>query len=953
MESLADIRQARAALAFRTSVSVLICCIISTILSANTSKEVFSYAEGSLAPILAFLVPAVLRGDSNKISLTFVMSSLVLVPLGMAVCGLCYLVAGGKWNAVVLSVGIGLGSFLAIVWGVAAELLHKPRVLLTGSPVALLMLLLPPALAFNEPTTWDWFLDTMCMTASIIAGNLMSMALSHVPLTGAEPARRHVPATAACKAAALADMFEAVAIWQKPTTAALLRHRQCRLRILTASHDFRRAIAAAAFELRHPVMADGEDWETFSLETESCRIALQLQSGMLAFGFNPATMQLWHEGALGAALRRSCFTAAYALRCTSGRLAALSGAQPPAEVPAAPWLTSDYTSSTECQDAAEECRKALESYLQGWQLVYPQHSDDTFRQQLEEVMFKTVKYTDSVNSLEMFLKGDYMVKTEQDSSQRENAKVVAFDEACRQSAQLLGVCQAATAAASMADAVAEDIKGAKGTRCCRSSGVAGLRTWLKAPFYCRVWRQAFHKAKSYGLRMTTAMVTIGLVYALAQPNAIWPHAKGPLWTLVTVVLILTPVTGASLQRSLRRFCGTLLGSCVALGSIALVGQPDLRIFSTHIFALCFALKFFEPELQYAGAVAFVTYMVIIFSLSDELYNLEAPKNAELLELSFHLALRRCCDVAVGVLTAMVVSIFIAPDRAVDELRSREEEALKGAAKGMKAACRLLAWHASNPPRDAMVEEKDLVLEEDGSASTWSELRKEIWNSFESLNFAGDGRPGVGDVLEDARWESRWGVDRGVLLLGGLLWLPGCWKGPPKGKHCLEAVPILSRLLRSVQVLVGICQSDFGEDAKRPLCHDAGVFHTLGANGSNFTHLLDSTLSSAVNLLQGAQATEMNAERLEEQMSQLFTAAANSRLMAGGLVGSTSQLGGMRAAAALKLLELCVQNFVQICRQLEGGEADDATMSVQELRTSHSDPLQVDLKDMDKDPAWAV
>ena len=31
-----------------------------------------------------------------------------------------------------------------------------------------------------------------------------------------------------------------------------------------------------------------------------------------------------------------------------------------------------------------------------------------------------------------------------------------FDKACRQSAQLLGVCQAATAAASMADAVAED-----------------------------------------------------------------------------------------------------------------------------------------------------------------------------------------------------------------------------------------------------------------------------------------------------------------------------------------------------------------------------------------------------------------------------------------------------------------------------------------------------------------
>ena len=36
-------------------------------------------------------------------------------------------------------------------------------------------------------------------------------------------------------------------------------------------------------------------------------------------------------GALGEALRRSCFTAAYALRCTAGRLAKLSGHRPPPE----------------------------------------------------------------------------------------------------------------------------------------------------------------------------------------------------------------------------------------------------------------------------------------------------------------------------------------------------------------------------------------------------------------------------------------------------------------------------------------------------------------------------------------------------------------------------------------------------------------------------------------------
>ena len=69
------------------------------------------------------------------------------------------------------------------------------------------------------------------MTASICVGNLVPMLLSHLPLLGAEPCWRRVPITAAAQAAALADMFEAVAIWQKPSTAALLRHRQCRLRL--------------------------------------------------------------------------------------------------------------------------------------------------------------------------------------------------------------------------------------------------------------------------------------------------------------------------------------------------------------------------------------------------------------------------------------------------------------------------------------------------------------------------------------------------------------------------------------------------------------------------------------------------------------------------------------------------------------------------------------------------
>ena len=43
----------------------------------------------------------------------------------------------------------------------------------------------------------------------------------------------------------------------------------------------------------------------------------------------------------------------------------------------------------------------------------------------------------------------------------------------------------------------------------------------------------------------------------------------------------------------------------------------------------------------------------------------------------------------------------------------------------------------------------------------------------------------------------------------------------------EAVPILSRLLRSVQVLVGICQSDFGEELTHTTLRDSRIVDKKG------------------------------------------------------------------------------------------------------------------------------
>lgn len=219
-------------------------------------------------------------------------------------------------------------------------------------------------------------------------------------------------------------------------------------------------------------------------------------------------------------------------------------------------------------------------------------------------------------------------------------------QACRHSACLVGICQASHAAAKMAETVAEEEVRHQG---CRGS-LSGLRSWLWAPTQCQLWAKALRKAWAFGFRMSMALTTTSLFFALAKPNQIWPHSNGPLWTLVTVVLILTPVQGASLQRALRRMAGTAVGSAAALGSVFLIdasgGRPELAVLSTHIFILSFALKFFEQELQYAGAVTFVTFTVIIFSLSDELYD---NTKLDLKGSALRLALRRCCDVAVGVI----------------------------------------------------------------------------------------------------------------------------------------------------------------------------------------------------------------------------------------------------------------------------------------------------------------
>ena len=249
-------------------------------------------------------------------------------------------------------------------------------------------------------------------------------------------------------------------------------------------------------------------------------------------------------------------------------------------MPAAPWLSGDYASASECEDAARHCRQSLEDYLQEWRQVYLEHSNSAFRHQLEELVLKAVRHSNAASPVEMFLKGDHMNHMSVAPQGTQSvAQAAAFDEACRHSACLVGICQASHAAAKMAETVAEEELRHQG---CRGS-LSGLRSWLWAPTQCQLWAKALKKAWAFGFRMSMALTTTSLFFALAKPNKIWPHSNGPLWTLVTVVLILTPVQGATLQRALRRMAGTCVGSLAALGSVFLIdasgGRPELAVLS--------------------------------------------------------------------------------------------------------------------------------------------------------------------------------------------------------------------------------------------------------------------------------------------------------------------------------------------------------------------------------------
>eukprot|EP00435_Cladocopium_sp_Y103_P012104 s557_g3.t1 len=224
----------RSAVALRSAGSVLICWVFGT-MAAVSFKHV-SHLMVALACVVSFATPMNLLGDSCRNAFIWASSITVLTPVGLGCCYLCFLIGGLQWNLWILAVGLGGTVLLGVLWSFSAAHLHSPRMMLAGNSATVVICILPPALVLGGLKDHVQLLVSLAgLVTAIFIGALLPLIISHLPYIGAQAASAHVPRAAAKKLAALADLWEAVAIYPLPTAAALHRHRECRLRCGTCT----------------------------------------------------------------------------------------------------------------------------------------------------------------------------------------------------------------------------------------------------------------------------------------------------------------------------------------------------------------------------------------------------------------------------------------------------------------------------------------------------------------------------------------------------------------------------------------------------------------------------------------------------------------------------------------------------------------------------------------------
>lgn len=180
-----------------------------------------------------------------------------------------------------------------------------------------------------------------------------------------------------------------------------------------------------------------------------------------------------------------------------------------------------------------------------------------------------------------------------------------------------GLADDVMSAAANATAIARPLSAPGG------AGVTGLGR--HEAYDRRSERRAYRDALRRELSRESPYFLFGLRLGIAVAAGTWLYlalglsdAHG-LWIPVTVIVVLQPTLGGSVERVLERFGGTLVGVAIALGLLALIQDDEVAIVVLFPFLL-FATVYLG-RINYAVAVVFITLSVVL------LFNLLSPAGA--------------------------------------------------------------------------------------------------------------------------------------------------------------------------------------------------------------------------------------------------------------------------------------------------------------------------------------
>eukprot|EP00403_Amphidinium_massartii_P031382 CAMPEP_0178392324 /NCGR_PEP_ID=MMETSP0689_2-20121128/11621_1 /TAXON_ID=160604 /ORGANISM="Amphidinium massartii, Strain CS-259" /LENGTH=1056 /DNA_ID=CAMNT_0020012897 /DNA_START=53 /DNA_END=3220 /DNA_ORIENTATION=+ len=984
----------RASVGFRAAIAVM---LAGSLTFTDLNPDIYPWVRNAVTPLLPIITLLCVTpdlGSTTKMCVSIGFGVTVLTALGGGIAALCYVIGGCHFYSWILVIAIVLTSVILIILSNIAAVIYAPKVLMFADQTNIFWTILPLSVMLhgtNDITRmWKFTTSSMCWFG--ISG-IIGYACAFLPCgLQALPAWRRVHSNLAAVLESLGSYTSAVSSRrssESPLPAAVDKRRQLRHEVLRSSSHLREALKTAGLERCGGYFGQTSSVGKVQQHAEICRLAVSLQHASNNHPCSSSTIarNMYYRGPFNDGVQELSSITTETLHAAASLVADVAGHRQPPTTLIGTWDEDrvKYADPDTCRALAAECREEVEIFRQKWM----EWSLGGWKQRFKEV------------------NADFGIT----SSSKELIHSVPLSEVCSSTASHLGAFSAALAAAAAAEAAAElgdevAENRSRWTCLCRPlCGGIGITAWLRiASAGPKVWKQGFDKGIAYAIRQGLALgITSALVAAFP---GMWPNKGSPgFWAILTAGLCVTPVLGAAVLKSVRRLIGTVAGALAAVAVIALA-QWDYHAIWVWIGLTAFFVKFFEHELQYGGFVFFLT-MCIVFVPA-----VERPDDWGNIRDT---AISRCLEIGIGVVVAGLVSIFVAPTRATAQLRSLEFEALSLSAFTTSAVSRALATAAASsggahkhkdgplgPFTPLIGKELDILHEDDASSSEsesdeddhpnhqriprLSKLRECTWELNQSLFFGGDGQPGIGDTLSDARWEARFCSDSGYELFHGLLWFPElcciCLSDPAlsTGRQCLSAVQTISRLMRQSHVLVALVGPGFGSGGDVFLSHP-NVLAALGHNGEELASVVQQIAASVEPLvvphgsrlrhaiskklvkakrkmhlrrnkrsgllsdedeLEGTQESirtkaiadaRAGLEELDRRLALLLSGANLGRSKAGGGLMARSETGDIiggsshRIAAVLFLLQNVSDNLTDIVRRLSGEDWDDCRSPV--------------------------